>query len=73
MGALIKKLCYWLFLFSGETINLHLQSKDTGDTDVFSEKSSSVEYFIWGIKELDYLMKITGTDGAFYRWMQGST
>ncbi len=32
--------------------------------DVISGKLSGVEYFIWGMKEPDHVMKIMGTSGA---------
>ncbi len=63
-GALIKKRRYWPSLVPGEAIQSHFECKDVGDTDVLSGKLSGVEYFIWGMKEPDYVMKIMGTGGS---------
>ena len=63
-GASIKKRRYWPLLVPGEAINLHFQSKNVGDTDVLAGNLDGVEYFIWGMKEPDYIMKIMGTGGT---------
>ncbi len=63
-GALIKKRRYWPSLVPGEEIDSHFESKNVGETDVISGSLSGVEYFIWGMKEPDYVMKIMGTGGA---------
>ncbi len=63
-GAMIKKHCYWPSLVPGEAIDLHFQSKDVGDMDIFAGNLDGVEYFIWEMKEPDYIMKIMGTGGA---------
>ncbi len=61
--ALLKQSRYWTLLVPGETINLHFQSNDVGDTDVLAGNLISVKYFIWGVKETDYIIKIMGTGG----------
>ncbi len=63
-GALITKRCYWPLLVPGEAIDSHFQSKNVGDTVVLAGNLSSVNYFIWGMKESYYTMKILGTGGA---------
>ncbi len=55
-GASIKKQHYWR--------SLAWECKEVGDTDVLNGSLSNVKYFIWGMKEPDYMMKIMGTDNT---------
>ena len=63
-GALIKKHHYWPSLVPGEEIESHFATKNVGKPDVISGKLSGVDYFIWRMKEFDYVMKIMGTGRA---------
>ena len=63
-GALIKKRRYWPALVPGDAISEYFETKSVGETDVISGKLSGIEYFIWGMKEPDYVMKIMGSGGA---------
>ncbi len=45
-------------------ISEYFEIKSVGEMDVISGKLSRVEYFIWGMKEPDFVMKIMGTGGA---------
>ncbi len=42
---------------------LHFQSNDIRDMDVLAGNLSSVEYFIWGMKEPNYVINIMSTGG----------
>ncbi len=63
-GALIKKWQYWLALDPGEAIDRSFESKDVGDTDAVSGKWLGTDYFIWGMKEPNYVMKNLGSGGS---------
>ncbi len=50
-------------LVSGDKFEVLFNSKDVGETNGVSEKLNKVGYFIRGMKEPDYSMKIMCTCG----------
>ncbi len=63
-GALIKKRQYWPLLVPGVAMNSHFHNKQVGKCDAISGVLDEEKYFIWGMKEPDYVMKIMATGGA---------
>ncbi len=63
-GGLIKKRRYWPALVPSFTISQYFNTKSVGEMDVIIGKLSGIKYFIWGMKEPDYVMKIMETHGA---------
>ncbi len=39
-------------------------SKEVGNKDVVSDKFNGTDYFVWGMKEPNYVVKIMGTGGS---------
>ncbi len=80
-GALIKKRRYWPALVPGDAFDEHFEFKEVGNTDVVSGKLNGTDYFIWGMKEPDYVMKIMGSGGllnsegfkeVWWKWKDGN-
>ena len=65
-GALIKKRRYWLTRVPGGTIDDRFQGKTVGDVDCIQGTcpTANIPYYLWGMKEPDYVMKIMATGGA---------
>mgnify|MGYP006166837385 FL=1 len=57
-GALIKKRRYWPTLVPGAAMDTWFQEKSVGDVDAIQGIDSGTPYFIWGMKEPDYVMRI---------------
>lgn len=64
VGALIKKNCYLPILFSENAINSHFNNKPVGECDAISLVLDEEKFFIPGMKEPDYIMKIMASGGA---------
>jgi hypothetical protein len=65
-GALIKKRRYWSTLVPGKAIIDYFATKAVGAVDAITGvcMTTNASYFIWGMKEPDYVMKIMATGGA---------
>lgn len=63
-GVFIKKHWYWSRLVPGDVIDLHFNSKQVEECNTISGVLDEEKYFIWRIKELDYVMKIMASGGA---------
>lgn len=62
--ALIKKRRYWPTLVPGEAIDARFNDKAVGDFDSIQGKSDdNITYFLWAMKEPDYVMKLMATGG----------
>ncbi len=62
--ALIKKRWYWPTLVPGDAIDSHFNNKQVGECNAISGVLDEEKYFIWGMKEPDYVMKIMASGGA---------
>ena len=64
-GALIKKRRYWLTRVPGAAMDEYFSDKAVGEVDAIQgEDSDGTPYFIWGMKEPDYVMRIMSTGGG---------
>ncbi len=45
-------------------MNSHFHNKQVGECNAISGVLDEEKYFIWGMKETDYVMKIMATGGA---------
>jgi hypothetical protein len=65
-GALIKKRRYWPALVPGPAMDARFESKGVGDVEGIQglDTTTNTPYFLWGMKEPDYVMKIMATGGA---------
>jgi hypothetical protein len=63
-GALIKKRRYWPTLVPGDVIDSQFANKRTGDIGAIEGKLNGSTYWLWGIKEPNYVMKIMATGGV---------
>lgn len=62
--ALIKKRRYWPTLVPGEAIDAYFAEKDVGEHDsIQGTTEDGLTYFIWAMKEPDYVMKLMATGG----------
>ena len=62
--ALIKKRRYWLKHISGEDIIAHFTDKPIGAADAIKAKLDGMPFYIFGMKESDYIMQIMSTYGT---------
>jgi hypothetical protein len=81
--AMIKKHRYWLAFVPGEAINREFNDLGlgVGDSLAISGKLDDKEYFLWGLKEPSYVMKMVATGGPLLanescgeqkrRWTEG--
>ena len=63
-GALIKKRRYWPALVPGKAMDERFAGKSPGECEAITGTLNSSPYFIWGMKEPDYVMKIMATGGV---------
>ena len=61
---LIKKQRYWLKHILGDEIIAHFTDKEIGDADTISRILDEVPFYIFGMKEPDYIMQIMTTYGT---------
>ncbi len=71
-GASIKKHQFWTTLVPGKAIDLHFEGKEidllfegkaVGECNAILSKFDEGKYFIWGMKEPDYITKIIASGG----------
>ena len=62
-GALTKKCCFWLSLVPGIAMDACLNGKNTGECDAISGALNGSPYKFWGMKEPDYVMKMSARGG----------
>eukprot|EP00804_Cyclotella_cryptica_P001269 CCRYP_012764-RA/>CCRYP_012764-RA protein AED:0.37 eAED:0.03 QI:0/0/0/0.5/1/1/4/0/472 len=63
-GALIKKRRYWPALVPGEAMDERFAGKSPGECEAITGTLNASPYFIWGMKEPDYAMRIMATGGV---------
>lgn len=64
-GALIKKRRYWPTRVPSAAMDEYFSDKAVGEVDAIQgEDSDGTPYFIWGMKEPDYVMRIMSTGGG---------
>ena len=61
--TLIKKRRYWLKHIPGEDIIAHFTDKPIGAADAIKGKLDGMPFYIFGMKETDYVMQIMSTYG----------
>jgi hypothetical protein len=81
--AVIKKRRYWPAFVPGEAINREFENLElkVGDSLAITGKLDGEEYFLWGLKEPSYIMKMMATGGPLLanesckeqkrRWVEG--
>lgn len=62
-GALIKKRKYWPKYVPGQAMENWFGSKSVGDVGAITGILNGVKYYLWGMKEPDYVMRIMATGG----------
>eukprot|EP00804_Cyclotella_cryptica_P020321 CCRYP_014042-RA/>CCRYP_014042-RA protein AED:0.41 eAED:0.46 QI:0/-1/0/1/-1/1/1/0/310 len=63
-GALIKKHQYWPALVPGKAMDKRFAGKSPGECEAITGTLNASPYFIWGMKEPDYVMRIMATGGV---------
>ncbi len=63
-GVLINNWQYWPALVQGQGFGEHFEWKEVSNTDVVSGKLNGTDYFIWDMKEPNYVMTIMGCGGS---------
>jgi hypothetical protein len=59
--ALIKKRHYWPKYIDGDKIDLHFADKEVGTVDALKGQLNGVDFYVYGMREPDYVMKMMGT------------
>lgn len=65
-GALIKKRRYWPALVPGPAMDERFAAKAVGEVEAIQglDVASNTPYFVWCMKESDYVMRIMATGGS---------
>ena len=63
-SALIKKRRYWPKYIKGEEIKEHFKDKKVSDVDAWPGKMDSVPFYVFSMKEPDYIMNMMSTYGT---------
>ena len=63
-SALIKKRRYWPKYINGEEIKEHFKDKKVSDVDAWPGMLDSVPFYVFSMKEPDYIMSIMSTYGT---------
>ena len=63
-GALIKKRKFWPKYIPGAAIDNWFSDKAVGAVEALTGMLTGIRYFVWGMKEPDYTMKIMATGGV---------
>ena len=61
--AVIKKRRYWPYLVPGEAMDRMFDDREVGESAGITGKLDGEEYFLWGLKEPSYVMKMMATGG----------
>ena len=61
--ALIKKRKYWPRHIPGDNIITHFANKEVGDVDAICGELDDIPFYIYGMKEPDYVMQLMATYG----------
>jgi len=61
--AVIKKRRFWPYLVPGEYMDRMFDDQEVGESAAISGKLDGEEYFLWGLKEPSYVMKMMATGG----------
>ena len=61
--AVIKKRRFWPAMVPGDEMTEHLSEANVGDAMSISGVLDGVKYFLWGLKEPQYVMKMMATGG----------
>ena len=64
--ALIKKRRYWPKHVPGDAIVEHFNNKQVGETDAIRGELDGVPFYLYGMKEPDYVMQIMSTYGTLH-------
>ena len=65
--ALIKKRRYWPRHIPGDDILSHFANKEVGDVDAIRGELDDIPFYIYGMKEPDYVMQLMATYGTLER------
>ena len=63
-GTLMKKHQLWPSLVPADAIDSRFMGKSPGECETISGTLNSSPYYIWGMKEPDYVVKIMATGGV---------
>jgi hypothetical protein len=61
--VVIKKPWYWPYLVPGEAMDRMFDKQEVGASMAISGQLNGKEYFLWGLKEPSYVMKMMVTGG----------
>jgi hypothetical protein len=61
--AVIKKRRFWPYLVPGEAMDRWFDEREMGESAGISGKLDGEDYFLWGLKEPSYVMKMMATGG----------
>ena len=64
--AVIKKRRYWPKHVPGDAIIEHFNNKQVGETDAIRGELDGVPFYLYGMKEPDYIMQIMSTYGTLH-------
>lgn len=67
-SALIKKRRYWPKYVDGDAFNAHFENKDVDSFDALKSKLDGETFYLYSMKEPDYVMKFMTTFGT-ENWM----
>ena len=62
--ALVKKRRYWPKHVLGDDIIVHFMEKKVGETDAIHGELDSIPFYLYGMKEPDYMIQIKATYGT---------
>ena len=65
--ALIKKRRYWPRHIPGDDIIIHFANKEVGDVNAIHGELDDIPFYIYGMKEPDYVMQLMATYGTLER------
>ena len=64
---LIKKRRYWPKHIKGDVIKEHFADKHVGTVDAWQGRLDDVPFYVFAMKELDYVMNLMSTYGTYNR------
>ena len=64
--SVINKIRYWPSMVPGKNVEDHFGEVKVGETDAIQVTVDDIIYNLWGMKELNYVMKIMATGGHLF-------
>ena len=70
---MIKKHRYWPKYIHGDDVKAHFNDKEVGDSDAWPGNLEGVDFHLFAMKELDYVMSLMLTYGKLSTMSQRET